>query len=90
MTELESTETFEVKDVAIDETNHEIEGEIEYEDDPDEIALKEAIKLQEYTQEISTKREDLLSRKTLKKIKKEKQKRVKEIAKGNTKSGVII
>lgn len=53
--------------------------EVDYEDDPAEIALREAIKLKEAFQGTHTDKDELISPKQAKKAKKAKKEKVKEI-----------
>lgn len=55
--------------------------EVNYEDDPDEIALKDAIKMKDAFHGTTTKRGDLMSAKEAKKKKKEKKQKVKDLIK---------
>lgn len=65
----------------------EIPGEIDYEDDPDEVALRKALTLQEAYTGIETKREHLLPRKEAKKMKKQREASIKKM---KEKKGFLI
>lgn len=63
----------------VDTAKEEVPGEIDYEDDLDEIALRQTLQLQEAYTGVVTNREDLMPIKEIKKMKKQNKAHLKKI-----------